>query len=116
MSPSTEPPASGDALAALSTCPDEAQARRLGSGLLTPRMAACVNVLPAIRSIYRWKGEVHEDGEALMIFKSRRSACPELEAGLVEHHPYEVPEVLALPVALGAPACLDWLRKETQGE
>lgn len=103
-----------DAIVVLCTCPDEEVARRLAGGLVEAGLAACVNVLPGIRSIYRWGGEVHDDGEVLMMVKSHRTAYPELEAWLLEHHPYEVPEVLALPITRGSPAYLEWLNGEMQ--
>lgn len=107
-------PSPAEAVVVLCTCPDGAVARRLAGGLVEAGLAACVNVLPAIRSIYRWEGEVQDDEEVLMIVKTRGAAYPELEAWLLEHHPYEVPEVLALPIRQGSPAYLEWLNAETQ--
>lgn len=105
--------AGADALAVLCTCPDEATARALATGLVERRLAACVNILPQIRSIYRWQGETHEDGETLLIAKTTRRACAALQSWLVQQHPYDVPEVLALPVAAGSPDYLAWIRDET---
>ena len=101
-------------LTVLCTCPDEATARRLAAGLVERRLAACVNILPEIRSIYRWRGRVQEDGEALMIVKTTRMAYPELEAWLLEHHPYDVPEVLALRAHQGSADYLDWVLGEIE--
>ena len=98
----------------LCTCPDAATAQRLAGGLVERRLAACVNVLPAIRSIYRWQGEIQDDAEVLMIAKTTRLAYPALEAWLVEHHPYDVPEVLAVPVLKGSAAYLEWVQNETE--
>lgn len=103
-----------EVLAVLCTCPDEATAGRLAGGLVEERLAACVNILPAIRSIYRWKGETQDEPEVLMIAKTTRSAYPALEAWLTEHHPYDVPEVLALPVLRGSAAYLGWVADETE--
>jgi periplasmic divalent cation tolerance protein len=97
----------------LCTCPDGDVARRLAGGLVEARLAACVNVLPEIRSIYRWQGETCDDAEVLMIIKTTQAACPELERWLRSNHPYEVPEVLALPVEGGSHAYLDWVAQET---
>ena len=101
-----------DVLAVLCTCPDPATARRLASGLVEQGLAACVNILPEIRSIYRWRGATHDDGEVLMIAKTTRLTYAKLEAWLLQHHPYEVPEVLALPVTAGYGSYLDWVLNE----
>ena len=100
-------------VAVLCTCPDEAAAGRLAGELVENRLAACVNILPAIRSIYRWQGATQDDPEVLMIAKTTRSAYPALESWLIEHHPYDVPEVLALPVLEGSAAYLGWVQGET---
>jgi periplasmic divalent cation tolerance protein len=101
-----------DVLTVLCTCPEAATARRLAGGLVEQGLAACVNILPEIRSIYRWHGALQEDAEALMIAKTTRQAYARLEAWLVEHHPYDVPEVLALPVQAGSPDYLGWVLNE----
>lgn len=101
-----------DVLAVLCTCPDAATARRLADGLVEEGLAACVNILPEIRSIYRWRGATHDDGEVLMIAKTTRLTYAKLEAWLLRHHPYDVPEVLALPVAAGSSDYLDWVLNE----
>ena len=95
------------------TCPDDRTARDLAAALVERRLAACVNVLPGIRSIYRWQGEVQEEGEALLVVKTGRAAYPALESWLAEAHPYDVPEIIALPVEQGLPAYLDWVVHET---
>ena len=106
----------GGVLTVLCTCPDADTAGRLAGGLLDRRLAACVNVLPAIRSIYRWQGETCDDAEALMIIKTTAAAFAELAGWLEANHPYDVPEVLALPVAAGSRAYLDWVKSETTNE
>ena len=98
-----------DAIIILCTCPDEETAVRLAKGLLESRMAACVNVLPGIRSIYRWQGALCEESEALMVIKSLASCFEELESWLLEHHPYEVPEIMALPPSRVAADYLAWI-------
>ncbi|MCA9667310.1 MAG: divalent-cation tolerance protein CutA [Myxococcales bacterium] len=85
------------------------KARDLAAALVQAQLAACVNIVPSVRSIYRWKGEVCEDEESLLVIKSRRSAFEALRARVVELHPYEVPEVIALPIEAGHGAYLDWL-------
>lgn len=102
-------PAETGARVVLCACPDESTARNLASGLVGAGLAACVNVLSQVRSVYRWQGQVHDEAEALMIIKTTRDAYPALEAWLLERHPYEVPEMLALPVAAGSERYLAWL-------
>ena len=96
------------------SCPDEATAQQLASDLVRLRLAACVNIVPKIRSIYRWRNEVQDEGEALMIMKTTRVAYAELQSWLQRNHPYDVPEVLALPVQAGSADYLDWGLNETE--
>lgn len=96
------------------TCPDEETAHELSAGLVGKGLAACVNVLPAVRSIYRWQGAVQEDDEVLMVIKTTVSKYPELENWLGDHHPYDLPEVIALPVEKGSSAYLEWVARETE--
>jgi periplasmic divalent cation tolerance protein len=103
-----------EVLTVLCTCPDNATARSLAAGLVEQGLAACVNVLPEIRSIYRWRDEIHDEGEVLLLAKTSRLAYTSLESWLLEHHPYEVPEVLALAVQAGAADYLDWVLSEIE--
>lgn len=96
------------------TCPDEQTARALAAGLVEEKLAACVNVLPGIRSIYRWQGEVQDDSEVLMVVKTTQPKLDRLAQWLKQHHPYELPEVIALPVSGGLPGYLDWVAQETE--
>jgi periplasmic divalent cation tolerance protein len=98
-----------DALVVLCTCPNPEEASRLARGLVENRYAACVNIFPQIRSIYRWKGETQDEEEVLMIIKTSTGAFAALQAWLLDRHSYDVPEILALPVAQGTPDYLDWL-------
>lgn len=98
-----------DALVVLVTVPNAETADTLAEALVGERLAACVNVLPAMRSVYRWKGAVEREREQLCIVKTTRDAFERLRARVVELHPYEVPEVIALPIERGHPAYLDWL-------
>jgi len=93
----------------LCTFPDEEKARQIGAVLVERQVAACVNVLPGLRSIYRWEGRVHDEAEVLAVIKTTRGAYPRLEAEILERHPYDTPEVLALPVEAGAEAYLKWV-------
>ena len=96
------------------TCPDEKTARALAAGLLEEKLAACVNVLPGIRSIYRWQDEVKDDSEVLMVVKTTQPNLERLTQWLEHHHPYDLPEVIALPVSGGSPGYLDWVAQETK--
>jgi periplasmic divalent cation tolerance protein len=103
-----------EVLTVLCTCPDPGVAERLANGLVERQLAACVNILPAVRSIYRWQGAVQNDTEALMVIKTPRQPYPELEGWLQEHHPYDVPEVLALRVQSGSEDYVGWILNETK--
>lgn len=93
----------------LCTAPSEEVAERLARGVIEAKLAGCVNIVPGVRSIYRWEGAVQDDQEVLLVVKSTRHRYAALEAWLVEHHPYDVPEVIALDITAGSRAYLDWL-------
>ena len=98
-----------DALLVLVTVPNEETAEKLAEALVGEQLAACVNVLNGVRSIYRWKGAVERDDELLCLCKTTREGFEKLRARVVELHPYEVPEVIALPVEVGHAPYLAWL-------
>lgn len=102
-----------DVLVVMCSCPDIGTAETLAAGLVEHRLAACVSILPAVRSVYRWQGKTNADSETLMLVKTSRAALAGLEAWLVEQHPYDLPEIIALPVQAGLPAYLDWVVNET---
>lgn len=102
----------GDVVVVLVTCPDEETAGRVARTLVEERLAACVNVTAEVRSIYRWRGGVEEARERLLMIKARADRLDDLTARIVELHPYEVPEVLTVPVERGLAPYLDWLRAE----
>lgn len=93
----------------LTTVPDHEAAERLARALVEERLAACVNVLPAMQSIYRWKGKIESAGEHLLIIKTRTADYGAVEERLRALHPYELPEVIAVPILAGLPAYLAWL-------
>ncbi len=97
------------ALVVLVTLPDREKALAMARVLVGERLAACVNVLGDIRSIYRWQDAVQEDGEVLCVMKTTPERFEELRARVVSLHPYEVPEVVALPIAHGHQPYLEWL-------
>ncbi len=98
----------------LTTLPDQDAARQLSRQLVETRLAACVNILSPCTSIYRWQGKLQEDSETPLLIKSTADRYPALENFLREHHPYELPEIIALPVVQGLPGYLDWVRAETR--
>jgi periplasmic divalent cation tolerance protein len=102
-----------DTLLILCTCPDGESAARIARVLVEEHLAACVNRVPGLTSVYRWQGEIHEDSEVLLLIKTRSELFESLRARLVALHPYDVPEVIALDIAAGHAPYLDWLRTET---
>jgi periplasmic divalent cation tolerance protein len=98
-----------DKIVILSTCADDGEAEKLALLLVEQRLAACVNVIPAVRSFYRWRGAVESATECLLVIKTSRAMFEPLRLVLEKAHSYEVPEVLALPVLEGAPNYLTWL-------
>jgi periplasmic divalent cation tolerance protein len=101
-----------EACIVLSTFASAEDAARTARSLVERRLVACVNLVPGVRSIYRWQGEIEDGAEVMAIMKTRRDRVRELLAALPALHPYEVPEVLVLPVAAGAGSYLDWLARE----
>lgn len=100
-------------LLCLSTCPNAETAARIARALVEERLAACVNRVPGVASTYRWEGGIHEDTEVLLVIKTTRERFAALRDRLVELHPYEVPELIAMDIADGHPAYLDWINAET---
>ncbi len=98
----------------LITAPNEPEtAKKLARALVEERLAACVNLVPDLTSVYRWQGEIVEDGEILLIVKTTEARLEALMARVPELHPYEVPEILALEVEDGHPPYLAWLKEST---
>ena len=86
-------------------------AQSIAEALIEARLAACVNVLPGVHSVYRWQGEIERDEETLLLAKTTRTSVPRLESLVRELHPYENPEVLALPIEAGSLPYLDWINE-----
>jgi periplasmic divalent cation tolerance protein len=104
-----------DKIVVLSACDSEEEAARIARQLVERGLASCVNILPQVRSIYRWKNEIADEREWVLMIKTRRDVLPVLRAEIAKIHSYEVPEVLALPVVDGAEAYLTWLDHELDG-
>jgi periplasmic divalent cation tolerance protein len=101
-------------LLVLTNLPDRAAAERLADMLIAGQLAACVNILAPCRSVYRWKGSVQHDEEHPMLIKTTAERYPALERALRAGHPYELPEIIAVPIVHGLPAYLDWVAAETK--
>lgn len=95
------------------TAPDQEAAAGIGRVLVEERLAACVNIVGGIRSIYTWEGAVQDDSEALMIVKTRRELFPALSDRVKALHGYSVPEIIAMPIIEGSPDYLSWIRDVT---
>jgi periplasmic divalent cation tolerance protein len=101
------------AIVVLVTAPTPERAAELARTLVEERLAACGNVVPGLRSIYRWEGKVQDDAEALLLLKTTRGRFEALRDRVLALHPYQVPEVIALPVEAGSAKYLEWIAAET---
>jgi periplasmic divalent cation tolerance protein len=101
------------ALLVITNLPDRAAAERIADALIGKRLAACVNILAPCRSLYRWKAEVQRDEEHPMLIKTTLERYPELEAEIRVQHPYELPEIIAVPIEQGLPGYLAWVAEES---
>lgn len=100
----------------LSTVATRDDAERIAQALVERRLAACVNVVPGVVSVYRWKGKVEKEGELLLVIKTRGERLEDLKGALLAGlHPYEVPELVVLPVAGGHAPYLDWIAENVSG-
>lgn len=101
-------------LVILTNMPDAAAAASLARHLVEQRLAACANCLPGVQSIYRWQGAIEEASEVTIFFKTTRARYADLEPAIRAMHPYQVPEIIAIPIVAGLPAYLDWIAHETK--
>jgi len=101
-----------DKIVVLSTCGSQGEARKLARELVEERVAACVNVVPGVLSVYRWQGKIEEDAEWLLVIKTRRALFDRLRAVIEEAHSYDVPELIALTVVDGSSSYLEWMDRE----
>jgi len=100
-------------LLVLTNCPDETSANTIALAVVEARLAACVNILPRVQSIYRWQGAVESASEIPLLIKTTTDSYPALERAIRAAHPYDIPEIIALPVERGLPAYLNWVAAET---
>ncbi len=105
--------ADDDARVVLMTAPNQEVAQRIARALVEERLAACVNLVPGVRSIYRWQGSVEDDAEILLLAKTGAKRCAALAARVQALHPYELPEIVVLPVDGGSQRYLAWIVSES---
>jgi len=103
-----------EAIVIMITAPSKEVGEQIASTLLEKRLVACINILPAVQSFYEWKGEVHVDEEVLLIIKSRAELFADQIVGTIKAiHPYEVPEIIALPIVMGSEDYMQWIGEVT---
>ncbi|XP_072844069.2 protein CutA isoform X1 [Pogona vitticeps] len=107
---------SGTLSAAFVTCPNETVGKEIARAVVEKRLAACVNIIPRVTSIYEWKGKIEEDSEVLLMIKTRSSRVSALAEFVRSVHPYEVPEVIAVPIQEGNPPYLQWVEERVPAE
>ena len=103
-----------DTCIALTTCPDADIAAKLATAIVEARLAACVNIIPAIESVYRWQGKIEQDTESLLLLKTSQQNLPALESLVKQQHPYELPEFIALDINHGSQAYLEWIKRSLE--
>jgi periplasmic divalent cation tolerance protein len=101
-----------DKIVVLTTCASDEEAARIARSLVEKKLAACVNMLPAVRSFYRWKGAIEDEQESLLVIKSSRALFDQLRVEIEKLHSYQVPEVIAVPIVDGSEGYLEWLDRE----
>ena len=113
-SPDPAAPCPADFVVVLMTAPDADGAGRMAGVLVDEQLVACVNIVPGLRSIYRWQGKACDESEVLCLMKTRLDLFPALRERIATLHPYQVPEIIALPLAAGSAPYLGWIRTSTK--
>ena len=103
----------GEFVVILMTTNSQEEAERIARALVDSRLAACVNIISGLRSIYRWKGKIWDEGELLLLIKTRMALFEQVEGVIKEIHSYEVPEIIAIPIIRGFETYLNWLKEST---
>lgn len=98
----------------LVSCPDRATALKIGASLVEEKLAACANLVDGVTSIYRWKNEIRQDAEALLIIKTRAARFADIERRVLELHPYDVPEIICTDITAGNAPYLNWIDESTR--
>jgi periplasmic divalent cation tolerance protein len=101
-------------LLVMCTCPTQSEASTIATALLEERLAACVNRIPGVESLYRWKGRVEHDDEVLLLIKTTASNFARLESTVRKLHPAELPEIIGIPITVGSEAYLNWIESSTK--
>jgi len=113
---SFHPTATVPAILCYCTCPDAESATRIAEALVEKRLAACVNIVPGLRSVYRWQDGLERADEVLLMIKTTSARLDSLQRQISALHPYELPEVIAVDVAGGSPAYLGWIHQQSREE
>lgn len=106
-------PSQGEFGIILVTTSSSEEGLNIARGLVDSRLAACVNIIAGLRSVYRWKGKIWDEGEFLLVIKTRMALFQQLENKIREMHSYEVPEIISIPITRGSEPYLNWLREST---
>ena len=93
----------------LCTCPDQPSATSIAQTLINEQLAACVNIVPGIMSVYRWQGKIEKSSELLLLIKTKQTALPRIETTIIDRHPYELPEIISIPISNGLTDYLSWI-------
>ncbi|MGR8948264.1 MAG: divalent-cation tolerance protein CutA [Gammaproteobacteria bacterium] len=101
-----------DSLIVLCSCPNHESAEQIASALVEQRLAACVNIIPGVQSVYRWEGNIAKDEELLLVVKTAVDSYDDLQASIVDMHPYELPEVIAVSIERGLSGYLQWIQEQ----
>ena len=104
----------GSSILVLTTFPEQAQAEALARELLTARLAACIQIGATVQSLYHWRGQIETSREVPLSIKTRAALYPRVEETIRRRHPYELPEIVAVPISCGLPAYLEWIAAETR--
>jgi len=102
-------PTGRDCCVVICSVPDPSTARTIATSLVTEKLAACVNILPQVTSVYEWEGKLQQDQEALLLIKTHQASFTALESRVLALHPYELPEIIMVPISGGSRAYLDWV-------